>query len=120
MRNLALLLSATLILGPSLARAQETATLAGAGDSAGIMFNTSISLNLPLLAGDRAGRLVEEEAHRKDLYTRSVRECAILLESIATSCSITGISVSSQINSNPGQADYLYVSSNIAMKVALK
>jgi hypothetical protein len=121
MRLLAPLVSAALILAAPLARAQDTAgsDLAG-GSPGGIMFNTSISLNLPLTAPDRAGRLAEEEGHRKDLYDRSVRECAILLESIASACTITGISVSSQINSNPGQADYLYVSSNIVMQVALK
>jgi len=30
------------------------------------------------------------------------------------------VSVSTQINSNPGQADYLYASANIAMQVELK
>jgi hypothetical protein len=119
MRPLLFILPVALGLSVAMAEAEDTAATAGGG-SAGIMFNTSISLNLPLLAADRAGTLAEEEVHRKDLYTRSVRECAILLESIAAACTITGISVSSQINSNPGQADYLYVSSNISMQVELK
>lgn len=112
-----LLLALTLAVAP--ANAQETAAAAG-GSSAGILFNTSISLNLPLLAADRAGRQAEEEAHRKELYARSVRECAILLDSIASACTITGINLSSQTNSTPGQADYLYVSSSISMQVELK
>lgn len=87
---------------------------------AGIMFNTSISLNLPLMAADQVGKLAEEEARRKELYARSVRECEILLESIAASCTITGINVSTQTNISPGQPDYLYASSNIAMQVDLK
>lgn len=116
MRRLARL-PAALSLAASVAGAQETATPSG---MAGVAFNTSISLNLPLTASDPAAKLAEEEGHRKDLYARSVRECAILLETIATACAITGVSVSSQINSNPGQPDYLYVSSNITMQVDLK
>ena len=86
----------------------------------GIMFNTSISLNLPLLSADRDGKIAEEDAYRRGLYARTVGECAALLETIAKSCVVTSVSVSTQINSNPGQADYLYASANIAMQVELK
>lgn len=84
------------------------------------MFNSSISLNLPLTATDRAGKQAEEDGHRRDLYARSVKECAILLESIASACTITSVNILTQVNSNPGQPDYLYVSSNISMQVELK
>jgi len=113
-------LSTALLLCTPLARAQDSATALPGGAGAGIMFNTSISLNLPLVGSDRAARQAEEDAHRRDLYARSVDECRVLLDSIAKSCVITGISVSTQTNSNPGQPDYLYVSSNIAMQVELK
>jgi hypothetical protein len=118
MNRLACLTLSALLLSAPLARAQETA-VANIG-AAGVAFNTSISVNLPLTATDGAAKLAEEEGHRKDLYARSVRECAILLESIAKTCAITGVSVSSQLNSNPGQPDYLYVSANITMQVELK
>lgn len=114
-----LVLSLTLLAAPAAALAQDTV----ASDPAvpgGVLFNTSISLNLPLMAADPAGKLAEEEARRKDLYTRSVRECDILLESIAKTCTITGINVSTQTNSSPGQPDYLYASSSISMQVDLK
>lgn len=113
-----LTLALALAAAPLAATAQDATAEMGA--PAGVMFNTSISLNLPLLAADRAGKLAEEEGHRKELYARSVRECDILLESIAKSCTITGISVSSQTNTNPGQPDYLYASSSISMQVELK
>lgn len=119
----ALILSLALAAGPhaAIAQDQSTAPVAEvAATAGGVMFNTSISLNLPLLGADPAAKQAEEEAHRKELYARSVRECDILLESIAKSCTITGISVSSQTNSSPGQADYLYASSSIAMQVELK
>lgn len=108
-----------LLAAPLSALAQDTATPAPAS-SGGVTISTSISLNLPLMAPDRAGKLAEEELRRRDLYARSVGECAVLLESVAKSCTITGISVSSQTNSNPGQPDYLYASASITMQVELK
>jgi hypothetical protein len=110
----------TLALLPGLAFAEDLPTTADPGMSAGIMFNSSISLNLPLTAADRAGKQAEEDGYRRDLYARSVQECALLLESIARTCTITSVSISTQVNSNPGQPDYLYVSSNIGMQVELK
>lgn len=112
-------LSLVLVAVPLASIAQDTTT-GEPSTPGGVMFNTSISLNLPLMAADQAGKLAEEEARRKELYTRSVRECEILLDSIAASCTITGINVSTQTNSSPGQPDYLYASSNIAMQVDLK
>lgn len=111
-------LATALILCAPLAWAQDAAAPAEA--ALGIMVNTSLSLNLPLTATDPAARQAEEDGYRRDLYTRSVGECRLLLDSIAKSCVITGISVSTQTNSNPGQPDYLYASSNITMQVELK
>ncbi|MGL4235528.1 hypothetical protein [Tabrizicola sp.] len=109
---------------PVSAMAQDTAAAAESSMSdfpiAGIMFNTSISINAPLTATDRAGKAAEEEAYRKDLYQRSVGECVTLMDTIATKCEVTSVNVSTQINSNPGQPDYLYATSNITMQVELK
>ena len=118
MRLAAPLLSLALVLCAPVAHAQDDTMSAAA--SPGIMFSSSISLNMPLAGADPAARWVEEDGHRRDLYARSVGECQVLLDSIAKSCVITSISISTQINSNPGQPDYLYLSANIAMQVALK
>ncbi len=110
-----------LILIPGLALAEDLTAdpTMGAGAS-GIAINTSISLNLPVLATDPIARAAEEIALRRDLYQRSVGECSLLKETVAVSCEITAINVSTQINSNPGQPDYIYASSNITMQVDLK
>ena len=108
-----------LVFAPLSALAQDTTALVPAA-SGGVSFSTSISLNLPLMAPDQAGKLAEEELRRRDLYARAVGECAVLLESVAKSCTITSINVSSQTNSNPGQPDYLYASASISMQVELK
>jgi len=114
-------LSLALILCAPLVRAQDDSMTAMRVDPAlGIMFNTSLSLNLPLTATDPAARQAEEDGYRRNLYARSVGECQVLLDSIAKSCAVTGISVSTQITSNPGAPDYLYASSNITMQVELK
>ncbi len=110
-----------LALLPGLAQAEDLATDGTMSDGAsGIAINTSISLNLPMMGADRAAKQAEEDATRRDLYARSVKECGLLLDSVAKTCAITAISISTQINSNPGQPDYLYVSSNITMQVDLK
>jgi hypothetical protein len=120
MRFAAVILAAFL---PAASYAQETA-LAEDGSSvlpaSGIMFNTSISVNVPLTASDRAAKQAEEDAYRKDLYARSVNECVALMETIATRCDVTSVNVSTQVNSSPGQPDYLYATSNITMQVELK
>ncbi len=116
----AAVLTLCLTLIPGLALCEDvTAEVVMAQPPAGVMITTSISLNLPLTAADQAGKLAEEETRRKELYARSVRECDILMETVAKSCTITGINVSTQTNSSPGQPDYLYASSNISMQVEL-
>jgi hypothetical protein len=109
---------------PALPIAADTTTLdpviSEPAVGAGIAISTSISLNLPLTATDRASKIAEEESYRRVLYARSVKECDVLLESIATSCTITSVNVSTQLNSSPGQPDYLYASSTITMEVVLK
>jgi hypothetical protein len=85
-----------------------------------VALSTSISVNLPLMAADRDTKTSEEDSYRRDLYARSVKECTVLLESIAQSCVITSVNVSTQLNSSPGQPDYLYASSTITMDIILK
>lgn len=115
----AALLTLTTILALPV-QAQDTADPAMMGMPPGIMFNTSISINSPLMGADATAKAAEEEAYRKSLYTRSVGECAALTETIAKSCVITAVNISTQINSNPGQPDYLYATANISMQVELK
>jgi hypothetical protein len=86
----------------------------------GIMISTSININLPILAADPAAKLAEEDGYRRKLYERSLKECEMLLESVAATCKVTGINVSTQMNTSPGQPDYLYASSTINMDVTLK
>jgi hypothetical protein len=119
MRALLLCLSALL---PLPALAQDTATEVAVGDAlpVGVYFNSSISLNVPLTGTDLESKMAEEDAYRQSLYARAVKECAGLMEAIAKSCTITAVNVSTQVNANPGQPDYLYATASITMTVELK
>lgn len=88
--------------------------------TSGVYFSTSISVNAPMAATDAMGKEAEEDAYRQRLYVRSVKECEGLLASIAKSCEITNVSVSTQVTASPGQPDYLYGTANISMTVELK
>jgi len=101
------------------AAAQEEIDMSG-GMMSGIYFSTSISVNAPMAGADAAAKEAEEDAYRQRLYVRAVKECNGLMATIAKSCVITNVSVSTQVNANPGQPDYLYGSANISMTVELK
>lgn len=116
MRLVSCALLVGLVLAPMPGLAEDAATATGPK----VMLTTSISINLPLTASDSAARQAEEDKTRQDLYRRSVRECDLLLEGIAASCVITSVSMSSQVNSTPGQADYLYAASTVTLEVVLK
>lgn len=108
---------ATLAFLASPGLAQEAANL---GMAPGVMVNTTISINAPMSAADPAGRQAEEDAHRKVLYTRSAGECAMLIDTVARSCTVVAVNVSTQVNTAPGQPDYLYATVSISMQVELK
>lgn len=90
------------------------------GDMGGVMFNTSFSINAPMTATDAAGKVAEEDAYRSSLYARSSAECDLLLTTIAATCEVTSVNVSTQLSATPGQPDYLYASASVTMTVELK
>ena len=98
--------------------AQEEMDMSGM--MSGIYFSTSIGVNAPMAGADAAAKEAEEDAYRQRLYVRAVKECDGLMATIAKSCMITNVSVSTQVNASPGQPDYLYGTANISMTVELK
>lgn len=90
------------------------------GEMGGVMFNTSFSINAPMTATDLAGKAAEEDAYRASLYARSSAECELVLATIAATCEVTSVNVSTQVSASPGQPDYLYASANVTMQVKLK
>ncbi|NJM83546.1 MAG: hypothetical protein HC844_14665 [Tabrizicola sp.] len=94
-----LLLAATLAVAqPALGQEVVSSDAAGATS---LSINTSFSINAPMVASDPEGIAAEDKAYREEMYRRSVTECDILLASLAKSCSIVSVSVTTQVNRNP-------------------
>jgi hypothetical protein len=111
---LALALTAAPVLAESTAM-----TLPATGP---VSVNVSYNLQLPAGPGPETAELLSgaERGARKSMYTLAAKECGDLLATIASSCQITAINVSTQINRYPGQVPTLYISSNVSLQIALK
>ncbi len=92
---------------------------ATAGSEA-IQANASFSAQIVVAIDDDVKITEQEKNLKRAMYQRSAGECTDILASIATSCSITGISVSTQVNRTYGQPPTIYVNSNVTMQVTLK
>jgi hypothetical protein len=106
----------------ALTAAALLATLAGPVFAAGptIWVNTSYSQQMPVDA-EADNRITEQEKTlKRSMYERAARECEDLKATIAQTCQITSINVSTQINRAPGAPSQIYVTSNVQMQVTIK
>ncbi|MGH6907268.1 MAG: hypothetical protein ACREDX_05350 [Aestuariivirga sp.] len=87
---------------------------------AAIQTNASFSAQVVATADNDAEISQQEKGLKRAMYERAAREYDNLRTSIAISCSITGINVSTQINRNYGQPPNIYVNSSVTMQVTLK
>ncbi len=107
MRNIVCSLIMLAVTSPALAGGQT------------VQANASFSAQIA--ATDNDAVITQQEKNlKRAMYERAARECADILASVATSCSITGINVSTQINRNYGQPPSIYVNSSVTMQVTLK
>ena len=63
---------------------------------------------------------LEEQGYRKAMYAKSAKECADLLDTIAKTCSVTNVSVSTQVTRQSGLQDQMYASASVTLQVDLK
>ncbi len=85
-----------------------------------VQANASFSAQI-VAASDNDAEITQQEKNlKRAMYERAARECADIMASVAISCSITGINVSTQINRNYGQPPTIYVNSSVTMQVTLK
>ncbi len=96
------------------------APLGAAGASQTIQANASYSVTVMVTTEDDAATAGQEQKIKRSLYERASHECGDLLATIALTCTITNISVSTQINRNYGQPPQVYANANVAMQVTLK
>lgn len=82
--------------------------------------NTSYSLQMPVTGDTDVAATDQERSLKRSLYERAARECEDLKATIALTCQITSINVSTQINRHAGSPPQLYVSSNVQMQITAK
>ena len=112
-----ILLAAAVFASPALAEDSARVVAAMAGS---VNVNASYTINTPLVGATAEAASEEERQYIRLMYQRAAHECADLLATVATSCQITNISISSQISRSPGTPPAIYVSSNVSMQISLK
>ena len=85
-----------------------------------VAVNVSYAINETILSTEPEALAALDATHRKTLMLRAEGECAAFLATIATDCAVSGISISTQVNSYPGQPPTLYVNSNVTLQIALR
>lgn len=99
-----------------------TGLSAGTAVAAGESIQVNSSFNgQNLVANETEPQIQEQERSLKQsMYERASRECELLRASIALSCRITSIGVSTPFNRSHGQPPTLYINANVSMEVTLK
>lgn len=114
-----LIVSTALVLFAFPALAQEEAAT-DPSMIGGVAINTSYNFSGPMVAKTADESAAEEQAYRKQMYALSAKECDDLLATIATTCTVASISVSTQVSRSPGMADQMYATGNVTLQVELK
>jgi hypothetical protein len=115
---LRLILSTILALSACPALAQEE--VSDAGLIGGVAVSTSYNISGPMAAKTAAESAAEEQTYRKQMYALSAKECDDLMATIAKTCTIGSISVSTQISRTPGTPDQMYASGSVTLQVEMK
>jgi hypothetical protein len=117
MRSLIFVALTGLLAGTPVA-AGETITAAAIGET--IQVNSSFNAQI-FVANETEPQIQDQERGLKQsMYERAVGECELLRASIARSCRMTSISVSTQFNRSPGNPATFYINANVSMEVTLK
>jgi hypothetical protein len=108
MRFAAFALATALAATPALAAGQT------------IQVNASFNSQIVVTDDNEAKMAEQEKTLKRAMYERAARECDDMRATIALTCTITNISVSTSINRNYGQPPSIYVNSNVSLQVTLK
>lgn len=112
----AILFLTALVSFPALADEMTAAAVPGGP----VAVNVSYAINETVLSTAPEALAAIDAAHRKTMMLRAEGECAQFLASIATDCAVSGINISTQVNSYPGQPPTLYVNSNVTLQITLR
>lgn len=117
MRSLIFVALIVSLAGTALA-AGRTNSAAASGEA--IQVNSSFNAQV-FVANETEPKIEEQERRLKQsMYERAIRECELLRASIALSCRMTSISVSTQFTPSHGNPPMLYINANVSMEITLK
>ena len=85
-----------------------------------IQVSASFNSQIVVLEDNEAKITEQEKTLKRAMYERAARECDDMRATIALTCSITNINVSTSINRNYGQPPSIYVNSSVNLQVTLK
>ena len=108
MKRLTFVLASLMAASPALAQKQT------------IQVSASFSAQVLATSENEALLATQERTLKRSMYERAARECDDLRATVAISCAITNMNVSTQINRSYGQPPTLYVNSSVTMQVTLK
>ncbi len=108
-------------LGLTSISSQGEARSLSASVSAIVNINVSFDMQMPL-AGNEMKTLSDAQIRgRKMIYAQAVTECPVLLDTIAATCRLTRLNVSTRVNrQNPGQEPFLHLNGNAQFAVTLR
>ena len=110
-RRLAIMFPAALLL---------TAAAPAEAQKQSIQVSASFSAQVIATTDNDAMMAQQERTLKRSMYERAARECDDLRATIALTCTIGNMNVSTQINRSYGQPPSLYVNSSVSMQITLK
>ncbi|MGB5215748.1 MAG: hypothetical protein WBN88_19150 [Anderseniella sp.] len=115
------LLAAAVFCGVASTSSHSEARSIAAPASSVINVNVSFDMQMPL-ANNEANTLSDAQTRgRKMIYRQAVAECPVLLETIAATCSLTRLNVSTRINRrNNNQEQFLHLNGNAQFAITLQ
>ena len=115
------LMAAAVFCGLASTSSYSEARSIAAPASSVINVNVSFDMQMPL-ADDETNTLSDAQTRgRKMIYRQAVAECPILLETIAATCSLTRLNVSTRINRrNNNQKQFLHLNGNAQFAITLQ
>ena len=108
-------------LGLTSIPSQGEARSLAAKASSFVNVNVSFDMQMPL-AGDDMKTLSDAQTRgRKMIYRQAVTECPVLLETIAATCSLTRLNVSTRVNHRTNNQDqFLHLNGNAQFAITLQ
>ena len=120
-KTLAMTVLMTAALGMTAVSAPGAARSLATSASAIVNINVSFDMQMPLAGGEMTSLSDAQIRGRKMIYRQAITECPVLLETIAASCRLTRLNVSTRVNrQNAHQEQILHLNGNAQFAITLR